>query len=139
MACHAHVFAEDEDVTLQGIVAIAAGGALGALARYGVGTWLAARWGGTFPWGTLLINVTGSLLLGLFSAWYVRRAGLPLELRLFVAVGFCGAYTTFSTFALDTVTLAQAAQVSASLTNALLTNALCLSAALVGVYLGGRL
>lgn len=139
MACHARSFVEDEDLTLQGIIAIAAGGALGALARYGVGTWAAARWGTAFPWGTLLINVTGSLLLGLFSAWYVHRAGLPLELRLFVAVGFCGAYTTFSTFALDTVSLAQAAEVSASLTNALLTNALCLAASLLGIFVGSRL
>lgn len=126
-------------MTLQGWIAIAAGGALGAVARYGVGIWAAGRWGSAFPWGTFLINVSGSLLLGLFSAWSVRRVGLPTELRLFFAVGFCGAYTTFSTFALDTITLGQAHQFSASLTNALLTNAVCLAAAALGVFVGGRL
>jgi fluoride exporter len=123
----------------QNIIAVAAGGALGALARYLVGTWAAARWGSAFPWGTLLINVSGSLLLGAFSAWFARRAGLPAELRLFVAVGFCGAYTTFSTFSLDTITLAQSGAWTASLTNALLTNALCLVASVLGVFVGARL
>jgi len=137
----AHFLINEDDaiLTLQGWIAIAAGGALGALARYSVGTWVAARWGSNFPWGTLLINVSGSLLLGLFSAWSVRRVGLPVELRLFFAVGFCGAYTTFSTFALDTITLGQADLFSASLSNALLTNVLCLAAAALGVFVGGRL
>lgn len=84
---------------------VAFGSALGGLARWGVGVAAARLWGTRFPWGTLLINVSGSLFLGWFSTALAERwlpgsrAWLrPDDLRLMVAVGFTGAYTTFSTF-----------------------------------------
>src|SRR3954462_14023540 len=84
---------------------VAFGSALGGLARWGVGT-AAARWlGTTFPWGTFFINVSGSLFLGWFSTLLAERLVFsdsswlrPDDLRLMIAVGFTGAYTTFSTF-----------------------------------------
>jgi fluoride exporter len=81
---------------------VAAGAALGGLLRWGVGLAFAAWVGAAFPWGTLFINVTGCLFLGWFGKWLTDR--LPQrteELRLFVAVGFCGAYTTFSSYELE--------------------------------------
>jgi CrcB protein len=85
---------------------LAAGGVLGTLARYGTGLWVAGWAGTSFPWGTLLINLTGSFLLGFATR---SAAVLPVspELRGMVTVGFCGAFTTFSTFTFETVGLLQ--------------------------------
>jgi len=87
-------------------LAVSLGGALGANLRYLVGLWAAARWSGAFPWGTLLINLTGSLLLGGLLTLLAARRPEPRLLRLFLATGLLGAYTTFSTFSAETVALA---------------------------------
>src|SRR5258708_5738864 len=79
------------------------GGGLGAAARHGVNV-TAARWLGTgFPWGTLTVNVVGSLAMGLFAAWFAFRAdaGLTQHARLFLTTGILGGFTTFSAFSLD--------------------------------------
>lgn len=91
-------------------LAVGAGAALGANLRHGVGLWAAAHWPGAFPWGTLLINLSGSLLLGLFLTLIAGRIGEPPLVRLFVATGVLGAYTTFSTFSAETVGLLDAGQ-----------------------------
>lgn len=87
-------------------VYVAAGGVLGALSRYVLGTWVGGAPGTSFPWATLLVNVSGSLLLGFlmraFPAW-----GTPSDLRAFLTIGFCGSFTTFSTFGYETVALVQ--------------------------------
>ncbi|WP_193188622.1 fluoride efflux transporter CrcB [Nisaea sediminum] len=89
------------------LLAIALGGALGALARHKVGS-LAMHWlGSGFPYGTLAVNLAGSFLLGLLTGGLAFRFNLPLEARAFLMVGFCGAFTTFSTFALDFATLTE--------------------------------
>lgn len=85
---------------------LAVGGVLGTLARYGLGSWVYSWAGSALPWGTLLINVLGSFVLG----FVVRASGalsISPELRGLVTVGFCGAFTTFSTYTLETVILAQ--------------------------------
>ena len=87
--------------------AVSAGGMLGANARFWVGTWAADHWGVAFPWGTLLVNVTGSFLLGLYLTLAPERLAGRSTARLFVTTGFCGAYTTFSTFSYETVALVQ--------------------------------
>ena len=111
---------------------IAAGGALGALARYGVTAWAVARFGSGFPMGTLTVNVTGSFLLGLAATLLAAKARVPVATRPFFTVGFLGAYTTFSTFAFDTVALwGRSAPIG--VVNALLNNAFSLAAALFGV------
>lgn len=87
---------------------IALGGAAGSVARYEVGSWIAARSGASFPWGTLGVNVTGSLVLGFFLTLALERVAVDPRWRLLVAVGFCGGYTTFSTLAWETAKLIDA-------------------------------
>lgn len=85
-------------------VYIALGGACGALARYGITRWLGNKEKSSFPWGTWWVNVTGSFLLGWMIPWTVQL-GLDADFALFVSVGVLGAYTTFSTFAVEVVML----------------------------------
>jgi len=91
---------------IKNVLTVALGGGLGAAARYVVNYLIVQRLGPGFPFGTLLINVTGSLLIGIIAELAATRSfGMPSSARLFLAVGVLGGYTTFSTFALDTVTL----------------------------------
>lgn len=87
------------------LLAIACGGALGALARHKVGSVAMLLFGSGFPYGTIIVNIVGSFLLGLLAGGLVFKFSLPQEARAFLMVGFCGAFTTFSTFALDFATL----------------------------------
>ena len=81
------------------------GGFLGANCRYWLGLWIAERFSSNFPIGTLTINTTGSFILGLFFALAIDRIPLDPAVRLLVAVGFCGGYTTFSTYSYEALTL----------------------------------
>ncbi len=85
---------------------VAAGGAAGAVARYGVTLFVATFWKRDFPLATLLINVSGSFILGFFATVAAERAGIDPVWRLLIATGFVGAYTTFSTFEYETERLA---------------------------------
>lgn len=85
---------------------MAIGGAAGALARYGLGGWVQNRAGFGFPWGTLVVNVLGCLLIG-FSLRYLEALPLGPEVRAVVAVGILGSFTTFSTFSYETVALVE--------------------------------
>jgi CrcB protein len=85
---------------------VAAGGAAGAVARYGLTLFVATFWKRDFPLATLLINVSGSLILGFFSTFAAERAAIDPLWRLLIATGFIGAYTTFSTFEYETERLA---------------------------------
>lgn len=92
---------------MSNVLWIAVGGALGAVTRYGVGgvvqNVLRGRPGEAFPWGTLLINVTGCLLMGLLTPLFLERSVLRPEFRMAILVGFLGAYTTWSTFSIETL------------------------------------
>nr|WP_245251907.1 fluoride efflux transporter CrcB [Paenibacillus sediminis] len=81
---------------------VGAGGIVGAAARFSLGKWIADRLGTRYPWGTWIINISGSLLLGIL---YSNKESLPSYLYLLLGVGFCGAYTTFSTFGYETLQL----------------------------------
>jgi fluoride exporter len=93
------------------LLLVAVGGAIGAAARYGLGAAAARVFGSAFPWGTLLVNVLGSLALGLLAA----RSGPEAPIRLFLGVGVLGGFTTFSAFSLETVRLMEDAPGSAFL------------------------
>lgn len=84
---------------------IGLGGFLGANTRYLLQQWAANQWGADFPYGTLLINISGSFVIGLFLTLATGRLALSPEYRLFVAVGFLGGYTTFSSFSYETLRL----------------------------------
>lgn len=88
------------------IVAIALGGALGAVSRYLVGGWVQTMIEGAFPWGTFAVNVLGSLILGFLMIWLGQTLA-SAELRHFLVMGLLGSFTTFSTFSLETVEMLQ--------------------------------
>jgi CrcB protein len=90
-----------------GILLVALGGGIGSAIRYLVGGWFANRLGAAFPYGTLVINVSGSFIIGFFLAFAQERVSLSPYWRLFFAVGFVGGYTTFSTFEYESVRLLQ--------------------------------
>lgn len=93
-------------VTGQTWLFVAVAGGIGTLARYVLGGWLARSTGGVFPWETLAINIVGSLLIGVLSGAVDRGALLPPPLRMTLMVGLLGGFTTFSSFALETIGLA---------------------------------
>jgi CrcB protein len=84
------------------VAVVAAGGAGGAVVRFAVGGWVAERTEGLFPWGTLVVNLTGCLLMGLFGGAMQHAADVPAWLPLLVTTGFLGGYTTFSTLCFET-------------------------------------
>ncbi len=86
-------------------LAVASGGALGAMARYGVSRAAVHLLGPNFPWGTIAANVTGSFAMGFLIVWLARTEPHSAAMRAFLTVGLLGAFTTFSTFSLDVVTL----------------------------------
>lgn len=89
---------------------IAVGAAVGGLARYFVAAFIQQRAGTTFPWGTLIVNLSGSLLLGFIVRYAVATPGMSFEMRALLTTGFCGGYTTFSTFSFETATLLEDGQ-----------------------------
>lgn len=115
-------------------LAVMAGGAAGSLLRYLISVWIAARWGDTFPWGTLAVNVAGSFGIGLFAGLTTDDGILlaPPLLRIFVMVGIFGGFTTFSSFSLQTLSLVQDGEWLAAGGNILFSLVLCL----VAVWLG---
>ncbi len=114
------------------------GGFVGANMRYWISGLAAQRLGQTFPWGTLIINVSGSLLLGVLLGWAANRIEIDPRVRLLIATGFFGAYTTFSTYANESVSLWQSGNWMSLIGNIAGTNLLCLVAAGLGVFLGSR-
>lgn len=95
---------------------VAAGGALGSVARYGTGVLVGKFWSSTFPLGTMLINIAGSLAMGLFIGFLARTTpGWQADGRLFVAVGIFGGFTTFSSFSLDAVAMFERGEIGQAL------------------------
>jgi CrcB protein len=89
------------------IVLVGAGGALGAIARWAVGTFAVSRWGNAWPWGTFLINVSGCFFIGFFLTLTSERVIIHEGWRYLFPVGFVGAYTTFSTYEYELFTMVQ--------------------------------
>ena len=112
---------------------VALGGALGSLARYALSGWVQHASGSLFPFGTLAVNVAGSFIIGLVLGFDAERFLIPAPWRLFLTTGFCGGFTTFSTFSYETLALIEDQQWWAAGGNALLNVAACLAATLVGL------
>ena len=113
---------------------IALGSALGGMARYACSGLVAGWLGDGFPWGTILINIIGSFVIGAFATWTgpEGRVLVANDLRLFVMVGLCGGFTTFSAFSLQTLSLVQDGQILRAGLNVVASVSLCL----IAVWLG---
>lgn len=117
---------------------IGLGSALGGMGRFWLSGLVAQKWGETFPWGTILVNVTGSFLIGLFAAFAPAEGRFTFQpsLRVFLMIGVCGGYTTFSSFSLQTLNLLRDGQWLYAAGNVLLSVVLCLFAVWLGYLLG---
>ncbi|WP_303900898.1 fluoride efflux transporter CrcB [Thiohalomonas denitrificans] len=117
-------------------LAIAGGGAIGALLRFWVSGWVYNALGRGFPWGTLAVNVIGSLAMGWCFIWLVERSILAPEWRAFLMVGILGAFTTFSTFSIETIHLLEGGEPLKAFGNVAFSAVLCVAAAWAGVLAG---
>jgi CrcB protein len=118
------------------LLAVAAGGAIGAVLRYLLSGWVQGVGGARFPWGTLAVNVVGSFALGFLMAGLVGHAVAGGTTRTFWTIGVLGAFTTFSTFSYETLALLAVGDWTAGMANVAANLGLGLAAALVGLRLG---
>lgn len=121
---------------MQQLLAIAAGGAFGSVMRYLVSTGVYAIAGRGFPYGTFAVNVVGSLAMGLLFVLMIERLDVNGLWRMAILVGFLGAFTTFSTFSIETLNLMQDGEFMKAMANILLSVALCVGATWLGMRLG---
>ncbi|HSR63732.1 MAG TPA: fluoride efflux transporter CrcB [Gammaproteobacteria bacterium] len=121
------------------IVLIAAGGAAGALLRYWLSGGVYALLGKDFPYGTLSVNVVGSLLMGLVYVFLFERMAVSSEMRAALVIGLLGAFTTFSTFSIETLNLIEAGEQLKAGLNVVLSVLLCLVGCWLGLLLGRQL
>ncbi|NNM01023.1 MAG: fluoride efflux transporter CrcB [Gammaproteobacteria bacterium] len=121
---------------MQSLVLIALGGAIGALLRFLVSSGMHSVLGRGFPYGTLAVNVLGSLAMGFAFAILVEREQFPVEYRALLMVGVLGAFTTFSTFSFETLELLENGAFARALANVLVNVTLCLAVCWAGLLLG---
>ena len=119
--------------SLSDVLIISIGAIFGANFRWLISRWAAKFISPVFPYGTLFINVTGSFIVGFFMIWSTQRVLLDPRWRLLVVVGFCGSFTTFSSYAFDTISFFERGQWRLMVANILGNNLLCLGAALAGM------
>ena len=121
---------------LKNFLAISLAAIVGANLRYLLSRIAARQFGPVFPYGTLLINVVGSFIVGFFIIWTTERVLIDPRWRLLVVIGFCGSVTTFSSYAFETMAYFEQGQWGLMAVNILSNNLLCLGAALAGMALG---
>jgi CrcB protein len=120
-------------------LAISVAAIVGANLRYLISRLAAREFGPVFPYGTLAINVVGSFIVGFFVIWTAERVLVDPRWRLLVVIGFCGSFTTFSSYAFETMSYFEHGQWALMLTNVLSNNLLCLGGALAGMALARAL
>jgi CrcB protein len=130
------LFQDYIEKTMEKYLIVSLGAIIGASARYWVGSWAADRFGTSFPYGTMLINLTGSFLLGFFIILFTDRFLMDPRWRLLVAIGILGSYTTFSTYTYESVTLILNGQIWLGIFNLLGSSVLGAVAVVLGVLLG---
>ncbi|MEM9278456.1 MAG: fluoride efflux transporter CrcB [Pseudomonadota bacterium] len=118
------------------LLLVALGGAIGASLRHLSGIAALRLMGPGFPWGTLFVNVAGSLIMGLFIAWLVKRTGVSNDVRLFVATGILGGFTTFSAFSLDVANLFERGEMASVAGYVLASVLLSVAAVFAGLWFG---
>ncbi len=119
---------------MNAILAVGAGGAVGSVLRYLISVAVQRLSGPGFPAGTIVVNVLGSVAIGVLYVWLVERGGNPM-LRVLLITGFLGGFTTFSSFSLETVTLMMHASYGRAALNVLLSVALCIGGTMLGIAL----
>jgi len=117
------------------ILAIAAGGSIGAVMRFLVSTGIYSWLGRGFPYGTLVVNILGSLLMGLLYELFLQRLSVSPEVRAVLLVGFLGAFTTFSTFSIETINLIEQGYLIKAIANVFASVILCILAAWCGLQI----
>jgi CrcB protein len=115
------------------LLAVALGSAVGGVARFLLSAWLEQRAASSFPFATLLVNISGSLLLGFLATWTYETAGVPADVRALLTTGLCGGYTTFSAFSLETVALMEEGLVGRAAAYVALSVVLSVLGAYVGI------
>jgi CrcB protein len=120
------------------VLGVLVGGAIGSLSRYGLDSWVERNTVSDFPWGTFLINVSGCLVVGFVIAAFVDRHQAPGWLRAALVVGFCGGFTTFSTFSQETVDLLEARLTVLAVANVSANVVAGILAVLLGAAMGRR-
>ena len=120
---------------MNAILLVASGGAIGSVARYLVGVLMTRAFGVNFPYGTLAVNVVGGFLMGFFIGLLARRLDGSMDLRLFVAVGILGGFTTFSSFSLDVAVLWERGELATAMLYVLASVILSIGARFFGLWL----
>jgi len=124
---------------MSNLLAIAIGGSLGAIMRYLTSTSVHSLFGTDFPYGTLTVNVVGSLLMGFVSILLLERFMLAEFWRPIIIIGFLGAFTTFSTFSMETFNLIEAGEMAKAFINIFINVLFCLGATWIGVIAGRQI
>jgi fluoride exporter len=124
---------------LQTVLLISLGAIIGANLRYFVAQYVAKLMPSSFPFGTLIINISASFILGSFLIWTTERVLADPRWRMFIAVGFCATYSTYSSYAFETFALFEKGQFSLAALNFLITNLVCFMAVIAGAALARSL
>lgn len=121
------------------VLAIAVGGAVGSVLRFWVSNWVTGMLGRGFPYGTLLVNVSGSLLMGFLYVALIEKFNASTEWRALLLIGLLGGFTTFSSFSMETFNLIEAGEILKALGNVILSVSVCLAATWLGVAVGRQI